>query len=137
MNREILFRAKGLNGEGWVFGFYAITGKDTDIEKHLICTSTLDTNSKLGRFYLTDIEVDKNTVCQFSGITDKNENKIFEGDDISFTNKNLAEMYFNQKTKIEYSNCAFWLVFESSKTALSLVVRYDKYELEIMGNKYE
>lgn len=70
MNREILFRAKHihamdsnehLNGT-WVHGY--LSDKDYIYDKSLE-----------GEFL-----IDEDTICQYSGRTDKNKKKIFEGD---------------------------------------------------------
>lgn len=76
---EVLFRAKRLDNGEWIEGYYASKGKGTDLEKHFIVSSTFDSNTNAYPFYFTDIEVDPKTVCQYTGLTDKNGRKIFVG----------------------------------------------------------
>lgn len=75
--REILFRGKRIDNGEWVYGQYAylLNARTEDGEpiKHMIVDGT-----PFGQ------TVDPSTVGQYTGLTDKNGKKIFEGDVMEF-----------------------------------------------------
>lgn len=74
MNREIIFKAKRIDNGEWVEGQYVyITNpltEDGKPIKHLICNGTNIFNDL----------IDPDTLCQYTGLTDKNGKKIWEND---------------------------------------------------------
>lgn len=69
--REILFRGKSLKDSEWTEGHYCRYGW-TGKEKDYIIPDYASA--------LYGVEVESNTIGQFTGLTDKNGVKIFEGD---------------------------------------------------------
>lgn len=72
MNREILFRGKSVETNEWVYGTYLLEKYSNT--PYICCF-------EYGTFVnIKQIEVRPETVGEFTGMEDKNETKIFEGD---------------------------------------------------------
>lgn len=130
--REILFRGKRIDNGEWVCGYYIckqdplLPGIDTNV------IVTFDENSMS-----VWNKVDPATVGQYTGLTDKNGMKIFEGD-ILFDeirvrkDKNNEWIYRRPKYVVLFQDGEFCL-----KTIYNRVVSKRTCRLSVIGNIYD
>ena len=136
--REILFRGKRLANKKWVEGylfiqFNTLTGKD---DYYIRCGDT-------------DYLVIPETVGQYTGLTDKNGNKIFEGDIVKimylFGWDSEQEKYVPEEEYISkvYSidACPFCVDLQQCDSDMTPIAwldwAYDDVEIEIIGNIHD
>lgn len=118
MKRDILFRGINFQKE-WVYGdlFHSYANDD-------IAIAYYREGSKTPTFDAIFPE----SVGQYTGLKDKNGNKIFEGDIVEFTNLDLPNMV------IRFDNGSFMLCEDENSTYEELRMNY---VVEVVGNIHD
>lgn len=127
--REILFKAKRIYDGKWVEGYYLrdqyhIGGKDIIFYRK---------DSDWFTIY-TDI-IDPETLCQFTGLTDKRGNKIWENDILM---AHLDDLYPEDTTyeTIEWG-VAGWVAHEANSIDGQYLDEFDLEYFEVVGNIFD
>lgn len=131
--REILFRGKRINDGVWVDG-YLIRHKSGKLVYIFAKENWFDVEM-----------VAPETVGQFTGLTDKNGKKVFEGDILKFTDTNAVYEWIG---KVEFGNpnaeynWGFQLVYISgTKPNTDILLWFDMEETgaysEVIGNIHD
>lgn len=146
MRNDILFKAKAIEeGMDWLIGSIVVT----DIIPNSLFPISMPTDHYQIMHYCADdprragwklFDIDPNTICQFTGLIDKNGNKVWEGDIVCFDDTPYS-IYASAYTGevVRYKGC--WCV----KHKL-----YDHYvypplfrddfadrKTEVLGNKFD
>lgn len=137
MNREILFRAKKVDGGKWVEGYV--------VKKH-------------GAYFIYDINnsdacrqnaylIEEDTICQYTELTDKNGKKIFEGDILrGFQYPFCHDGEYNYYAEIIFANCSFMTYTRKNPSSCVRGISDGNTELmecwvsedwEVIGNIYD
>ena len=119
--REILFRGKQTDNGEWIEG--SLLGIDWCDKPS---TYSIAPNTPVSVFY----SVIPETVGQYTGLTDKNEVKIFEGDIVSLV-KHDSLIY-----KVVYVPCRYELVNSKGVNCFVLDI-YKSENIEVIGNIHD
>jgi len=121
--REILFRGKCQTGEWVEGGFLNRNGKPEIVDWD---------KAEEGNLTFTT-PVDPSTVGQFTGLTDKNGQKIFEDDFLLIENDDGVEY----RTQVWYVGGALAVDVKGHEYDYTAIGWFDYYSMEVIGNIHD
>ena len=142
--REILFKAKRKDNGKWVEGYYYKMSETTycfkeDYERKPVSEHHYILQERMTDWGLPNqivqIEIDSETLCQFTGLCDKNGKKVWENDILM---AHLDESYPEDATyeTVEW-NVAGWVTHETDSTDRQYLDEFDLEHDEAIGNIFD
>lgn len=142
--REILFKAKRKDNGKWVEGYYYKMSETTycfkeDYERKPVSEHHYILQERMTDWGLPNqivqIEIDSETLCQFTGLCDKNGKKVWENDILM---AHLDESYPEDATyeTVEW-NVAGWVTHETDSTDRQYLDEFDLEHYKAIGNIFD
>ncbi len=117
-----LFKAKEAVNKDWVEGyFYKAPHPITGFPVDYICSTTFNENTETWEVKV-DI-IDPETLCEFTGLTDKNGNKIWENNIVKHCAENKPALVEFVKGQFSIAKYGYWLPSSDC--------------FEVIGNKFD
>lgn len=138
MNREILFRGKRFGDGEWVEGYFA---KYRDFQNKVYTSILQFDKDDFGDAYCCGkVPVIPETVGQYTGLTDTNGKKIFEGDIVKTWKNNIGKIefgqYWDEETEEDFYGYA-WIGKDEYEESITLSLNNCWNGHEVIGNLHD
>lgn len=136
--REILFRGKSTKTNQWIYGGFhiwekrqvCVFGNDRLKDDEISCVITVNSFADWNMpRTMHAVEVIADTVGQYTGLTDRNGNKIFEGDIVNILTEN------EEIGIIVYEDGGF--IVRADKFSIDFINNINGTDVEVIGNIYD
>ena len=125
MKREIKFKAKRLDGKGWVEGSFVV------MKIPALSKTTLGIVAEGGA---TLHEVDPSTICQFTGLKDCEGKEIWEGD---IVHDSYDRLCIDNLYEVVYIEEEGTFAFKSLDKVGNYEPFVNLFEVYVVGNKFD
>lgn len=138
--REIIFKAKRIDNGEWVEGHLFDNGFGGKEKRYFVGTFIIEkyNGTACDKWNATGIyfyEVNPETICQFTGLCDKNGKRIWENDILM---AHLDESYPEDTTyeAVEWG-VAGWVAHEANSIDRQYLDEFDTEHFEVVGNIFD
>lgn len=135
MNNRYLYKAKRMDNGEWVEGNYmedGITGK-TYIHASGNSVNESEKIGEEGCLKFVAFEVDPSTLCQCTGLTDKNDKPIWENDIVEATGRVFGMVRFGKYGGLK-TDYGFYIKWDGTQPYWRNDICYWKNEIKVIGS---
>lgn len=136
MKREIIFRGKSIGTGGWLYGYLFNYGLTAPTNVPCICVCVPKSWEEVRLYYA----VHPDTICQYTGLKDKNGKEIFEGDILEYIGKRKDNMNKVYRRKVVFHEGMFALLSKELQAYSALNyhgMKDGRFAWRVIGNIHD